>query len=106
MFCAWPGEGKIYAEGGGSLEPRTASIEGSFLAWGGLRKLDRGLALGEPIFPDSDSDSDDTFQITRKLGHEHIEFFCLLDSVQYCTKLLWLICQFKFSTYILLVIFQ
>ncbi len=45
----WPGEGKIYAGGGGSLEPRTA-IEGSFLAWGGLGKLDRGLALGELFF--------------------------------------------------------
>jgi hypothetical protein len=57
------------AGGGGSLEPRTA-IEGSFSAWGGLGKLD----------PDSDSDSDKTFQISRKLGLVHVEFFCLLDS--------------------------
>ncbi len=33
-------------------------IEGSFSAWGGLGKLDRGLGRGEPFFPDSDSDSD------------------------------------------------
>jgi hypothetical protein len=69
--------------GGGSLEPRTV-IEGSFSAWGGLGKLDRGLGRGEPFFPDSnsdsDSDSDETFQISRKLGRVHVEFFCLLDS--------------------------
>ncbi len=62
-------------------EPRTA-IEGSFSAWGGLGKLDRGLGCGETFFPDSDSDrdSDETFQISRKLGLVHVEFFCLLDS--------------------------
>jgi hypothetical protein len=71
--------------GGGSLEPRTA-IEGSFSAWGSLGKLDRGLGRGETFFPDSDSDrysdrdSDETFQISRKLGLLHVEFFCLLDS--------------------------
>jgi hypothetical protein len=68
--------------GGGSREPRTA-IEVSFLAWGGgLEKLDRGCDRGETFFPDSgsDRDSDETFQISRKLGHEHDEFFCLLDS--------------------------
>ncbi len=72
--------------GGGSLKPRTA-IEGSFSAWGGLGKLDRGLGRGEPFFPDSDSDSDcdETFQISRKLGRVHVEFFCLLDS-QPCFK--------------------
>jgi hypothetical protein len=39
-------------------------------------------ARGETFFPDSDSDrdSDETFQISRKLGLEHVEFFCLLDS--------------------------
>jgi len=63
--------------GGESLEPRTA-IEGSFLAWGGLRKLDCGLGRGETFFPDSDSD--ETFQISQKLGLVHVEFFCLLDS--------------------------
>ncbi len=67
-----------------SLEPRTA-IEGSFSGWGGLRKLDRGLVLCEPFFPDSDSDSDsdETFQISRKLGlvlFFVFLFFCLLDS--------------------------
>ncbi len=81
MFCAWPGEGKIYAEGGGgggSLEPRTA-IELSFSAWGGLEKLDRGRDRGETD-SGSDRDSDETFQISRKLGHEHDEFVCVLDS--------------------------
>jgi hypothetical protein len=74
------------AGGGGGLEPRTA-IEGSFSAWGGLGKLDRGLGRGEPFFPDSDSDShsDETFQISQKLGRVHVEFFCLLDS-QPCPK--------------------
>ncbi len=62
---------------GGGLEARTA-IEGSFSAWGGLGKLDCGLGRGETFFPDSDSD--ETFQISRKLGLEHVEFFCLLDS--------------------------
>ena len=64
---------------GGGLDPRTA-IEGSFSAWGGLGKPDRGLGRGENFFPDSgsDRDSDETFQISRKLGLEHIELFCLL----------------------------
>ena len=67
--------------GGGSREPRTA-IEVSFSAWGGLEKLDRGRDRGKTFFPDSgsDRDSDETFQISRKLGHEHDEFVCLLDS--------------------------
>jgi hypothetical protein len=39
----------VRSGGGGGLEPRTA-IEGSFLAWGGLGKLDRGLGHGEPFF--------------------------------------------------------
>jgi hypothetical protein len=71
--------------GGGSLEPRTA-IEGSFSAWGGRGKLDRGLSRGETFFHDSDSDrdsdrdSDETFQISQNLGLIHVEFFCLLDS--------------------------
>jgi hypothetical protein len=68
-------------EGGGSLELRTA-IEGLFSALGGLGKLDSGLGRGETFFPDSgsDRDSDETFQISRNLGLEHDEFFCLLDS--------------------------
>ncbi len=72
-----------YISGSGSLEPRTA-IEGSFSAWGGLGKLDRGLGRGKTFFPDSDSDrdsdSDETFQISRNLGLVHVEFFCLLNS--------------------------
>jgi hypothetical protein len=49
---------------------------------GGLEKLDQGRDRGETFFPDSgcDRDSDETFQISRKLGHEHDEFFFLLDS--------------------------
>jgi hypothetical protein len=67
--------------GGGSLEPRTA-IELSFSALGGLGKPNRGGGRGETFFPDSgsDRDSDETFQISRNLSHEHVEFFCLLDS--------------------------
>ena len=68
------------------LDPRTA-IEGSFSAWEGLGKLDRGLGRGETFFPDSgsDRDSDKTFQISRNLGLEHVEFVCLLDS-QLCVR--------------------
>ncbi len=70
----------LNTERGGDLDPRTA-IEGSFSAWGGIGKPDRGLGRGETFFPDSgsDRDSDETFQISRNLGLEH-EFFCLLDS--------------------------
>ncbi len=66
---------------GGGRESRTA-IELSFSAWGGLGKPNRGRDRGETFFPEScsDRDSDETFQISRKLGHEHDEFFCLLDS--------------------------
>ena len=69
--------------GGGSRELRTV-IKVSFSAWGGLGKPNRGRGPGETFFPDSgsdrDRDSDETFQISRNLGHEHVEFFCLLDS--------------------------
>jgi hypothetical protein len=70
---------------GGGLDPRTA-IELSFSAWGGLEKLDRGRDRGETFFPDSgsDRDSDETFQISRNLGLELVEFVCLLDS-QLCS---------------------
>jgi len=70
---------------GGGLDPRTA-IEGSFSAWGGLGKPNRGRGRGETFFPDSgsDRDSDETFQISRNLGLEHVEFFCLLDSQLWC----------------------
>ncbi len=41
-----------------------------------------GSAAARLFFPDSgsDRDSDETFQISRNLGLEHVEFFCLLDS--------------------------
>ncbi len=60
------------------LDPRTA-IEGSFSAWGGLGKPNRGRDRGETD-SGSDRDSDETFQISRNLGLEHVEFVCLLDS--------------------------
>ena len=76
------------AGGGGSREPRTA-IEVSFSAWGGPGKPNRGRGRGrgETFFPDSgsDRDSDETFQISRNLGLEHVEFVCLLDS-QLCSE--------------------
>ncbi len=84
--------------GGGGGGSRTAtSIEGSFSAWVGLGKLDRGLGRGVTFFPDSDSDRDETFQISRKHGLEHVEFICLLDSQ------LWLkhTIQQKYSTDVL-----
>ncbi len=53
----------------------------------GLEKLDRGRDRGETFFPNSgsDRDSDETFQISRNLGLDHDEFFCLLDS-QLCLQ--------------------
>jgi hypothetical protein len=80
----------IYSHyGGGGVSSRGTAIEGSFSAWGGLGKLDRRLGRGETFFPDSDSDrdSDETFQISRKLGLVHVEFFCLLDS-QLCFEVI------------------
>ena len=66
---------------GGGGESRAANSDrGLLLGVGGLGKLDRGLCRGETFFPDSDRDSDETFQISRKLGLEHVELFCLLDS--------------------------
>ena len=66
-----------------SSDTRAANSDrGLVLGVGGLGKLDRGLGRCEPFFPDSDSDSDsnETFQISRKLGLVHVEFFCLLYS--------------------------
>ncbi len=62
-------------------ESRTV-IEVSFSAWGDLGKPNRGRGRSETFFPDSgsDRDSDETFQISRNLGLEHVEFVCLLDS--------------------------
>ncbi len=78
-------EGGDCCEGGG-LDSRTA-IEGSYSAWGGLGKPNRGRDRGETDSGSgrgSDRDSDVTFQISRNLGLEHVEFVCLLDS-QLCT---------------------
>jgi hypothetical protein len=63
---------------GGGRDPRTA-IEGSFLAWGDLGKPNPGRDRGETD-SGTDRDSDETFQISRNLGLEHVEFVCLLDS--------------------------
>ncbi len=73
-------EGGNCCEGGGR-DPRTA-IELSFSAWGGLGNPNCGRDRGETFFPDSGSnrDSDETIQISRNLGLEHVEFICLLDS--------------------------
>ena len=73
----------MYRAGGGGLDPRTA-IEVSFSAWGGLGKPNRGRDRGETD-SGSDRDSDETFQISRNLGLEHVEFVCLLDS-QLCGR--------------------
>ncbi len=61
---------------GGGGKSRTANSDRALvLGVGGSRKT-------KSFFPDSgsDRDSDKTFQISRNLGHEHVEFFCLLDS--------------------------
>ncbi len=48
----------------------------------GLEKPNSGRDRGETFFPDSgsDRDSDETFQISRNLGLDLVEFVCLLDS--------------------------
>ncbi len=86
-FRFWFHNTGTQSRGGGGLDPRRV-IEGSFLAWGGLGKPDRGLGRGETFFPDSgsDRDSDETFQISQNLGLEHVEFFCLLDSQPWCIE--------------------
>jgi hypothetical protein len=43
------------------------------------RKSTRTFDRGETD-SGSDRDSDETFQISRNLGLEHVEFVCLLDS--------------------------
>ena len=66
--------------GGGSRSAN--SNRGLVLGVGGLGKPNRGRGRGETFFHDSgsDHDSDETFQISRNLSLEHVEFFCLLDS--------------------------
>ncbi len=69
-------------------ESRTANSDrGLVLGVGGLGKPNLGRGRRENFFPDSgsDRDSDKTFQISRNLGLEHVEFVCLLDS-QLCLK--------------------
>jgi hypothetical protein len=60
--------------GGGDSEQRSRSL---VLGVGGS-----GKTGSRAFFPDSgsDRDSDETFQISRNLGLQHVEFFCLLDS--------------------------
>ncbi len=70
-------EGGDCCEGRG--RDRRTAIEGSFSALGGLRKPNRGRDRGETD-SGSDRDSDETFQISRNLGLEHVEFVCILDS--------------------------
>jgi hypothetical protein len=63
-------------------ESRTANSDrGLVLAVGGSRKTKSRAFPRRDFFPDSgDRDSDKTFQISRNLGLEHVEFVCLLDS--------------------------
>ncbi len=78
-------------------ESRTANSDrGLLLGVGGSRKTKSGRGRGETFFPDSgsDRDSDETFQISRNLGLEHVEFVCLLDSQLWqvyckCKKCIW-----------------
>jgi hypothetical protein len=72
------------AGGGGSRSAN--SDRGLVLGVGGSRKTGSRARPRRDFFPDSNSDrdsdrdSDETFQISQKLGHVHVEFFCLLDS--------------------------
>ncbi len=77
VFCAWPGEGKIYAEqDGGSLEPRTS---------------DRVLVLGEGILGELDRVLDLVEGFQGKLELKHVlvivELFCLLVQ-QLCVQVI------------------
>jgi hypothetical protein len=76
---------QIYGKMGGVVNGEQRSRSRSRRG-GGLGKPNRGCGRGETFFPDSgsDRDSDETFQISRNLGLEHVEFVCL-DS-QLCLK--------------------
>ena len=68
---------------GGGGESRAANSDrGSVLDVGGSRKTGWRARPRRDFFPDSgsDRDSDETFQISRKLGLVHVELICLLDS--------------------------
>ena len=66
---------------GGGGKSRTANSDRALvLGVGGVSE--NQSAVAETLFPDSgrDRDSDETIQISRNLGLEHVEFVCLLDS--------------------------
>ena len=67
------------AGGGGSRSAN--SDRGLVLGVGGSRKTGTRARPRRDFFPDSgsDRDSDETFQISRNLGLELVEFVCLLD---------------------------
>ncbi len=62
----------------GGLDLRTA-IEGSFSAWRGLGKPNRGRDRGETD-SGSNRDSDETFQISRNLGLTSSSFVSSIHS--------------------------
>jgi hypothetical protein len=63
---------------GGGVSSREQRWRARSRRGGGLGELDRGLGRGEPFFSDTDSDSDEAFQISHRLGLVHVEFFCVL----------------------------
>jgi hypothetical protein len=70
------------AGGGGSRAAN--SDRGLVLGVGGSQRTRSRAPRGEPFF--SDTDSDEAFQISRKLGLVHVEFFCVLVQ-QLCSEL-------------------
>jgi hypothetical protein len=77
--CSVRGQEKeryMQSRGGGS---RAANSDRGLVLGVGMSRRTGSLARPRrAFFSDSDSDSDEAFQISRKLGLVHIEFFCVL----------------------------
>ncbi len=78
---------RVYDHYGGGVSSREQRSRARSQRGGVSENRIAGSAVARLFFPDSgsDRDSDETFQISRNLGLEHVEFFCLLDS-QPCSE--------------------
>ena len=65
-------------QGGGGKFRAANSDRGLVLGVGGSRRTGSRARPRRAFFSDSDSDSYEAFQISRKLGLVHVEFFCVL----------------------------
>jgi hypothetical protein len=81
--------------GGGEVSSREqrSRDRGLILGVGGSRRTGSRARLRRAFFSDTDSDSesDEAFQISRKLSLVHVEFFCVLVQ-ELC---LWLTCLYR-----------